>query len=190
MAAPVPGPHDTQREELHFRRIDMRGYRREDGLFEVEGRVTDRKPGEFVHPVPGRTVPMGEPVHEMGVRLIFDERMVVHAIETFTDHAPYLACPEGGAALQALKGLSMTSGWAREVRTRLSGARSCTHLMELLMPLATVAHQSMGALRVQQPDRLDSTGRPVKIDSCHAYAADGDVVLHRWPSFHRSPSSG
>jgi hypothetical protein len=28
---------DVTREELHFRRINMRGYRRSDGLFEVEG---------------------------------------------------------------------------------------------------------------------------------------------------------
>ena len=35
------------KEELHFRRIDMRGYRRSDGLFEVEGRVTDRKSYDF-----------------------------------------------------------------------------------------------------------------------------------------------
>ena len=38
---------DPTREELHFRRIDMRGYRRSDGLLEVEGRVTDRKPTDF-----------------------------------------------------------------------------------------------------------------------------------------------
>jgi hypothetical protein len=34
--------HD-ERAELHFRRIDMRGFRRSDGLFEVEGRITDRR---------------------------------------------------------------------------------------------------------------------------------------------------
>lgn len=27
------------REELHFRSIEMRGFRRSDGLYEVEGRV-------------------------------------------------------------------------------------------------------------------------------------------------------
>jgi hypothetical protein len=52
-----------EREELHFRRIDMRGYRRSDGLFEVEGRVTDRRlhefqPGGFGEMVPAHPMPV------------------------------------------------------------------------------------------------------------------------------------
>jgi hypothetical protein len=173
------------REELHFRRIDMRGYRRSDGLFEVEGRVTDSKTHEFVHPAPGRTVATGEPIHDMGVRLVFDEQMLVHDVQTFTHDAPYAACPEGGRALQSIKGMRMAGGWSREVRERLRGARSCTHLMEILIPMATAAYQSLGYLRVAQPERLDADGRPLQIDSCYAYSAAGEVVLRRWPRFHR-----
>ena len=177
------------REELHFRRIDMRGYRRSDGLFEVEGRVTDSKSHEFVHPAPGRTVPAGGLIHDMGVRLVFDEQMVVHDVLTFTDSAPYATCHDGARALQSIKGLRMAGGWSREVRARLRGARSCTHLMEILIPMATAAHQSLGFLRVTQPEKLDAAGRPLQIDSCYAYAADGEVVLHRWPRFHRPPAA-
>jgi hypothetical protein len=175
---------DITREELHFRRIDMRGFRRSDGLFEVEGRVVDRKPHDF-EPLFGQSVPAGTPMHDMGVRLVFDENMVVCDVQTFTDAAPYEACPAGGLALQELKGLRMTSGWSREVRSRLAGARSCTHLVELLVPLATVAFQSLSALRRGQPDHLDATGQPTKIDSCYAYAAEGELVRQRWPTFHR-----
>jgi hypothetical protein len=124
-------------------------------------------------------------MHDMGVRLVFDENMVVHDVQTFTDAAPYEACPAGGLALQELKGLRMTSGWSREVRSRLAGARSCTHLVELLVPLATVAFQSLSALRRGHPDQLDATGQPTKIDSCYAYAAEGELVRRRWPTFHR-----
>jgi hypothetical protein len=124
-------------------------------------------------------------MHDMGVRLVFDDDMVVRDVQTFTDAAPYEACPAGGLALQELKGLRMTSGWSREVRSRLAGARSCTHLVELLVPLATVAFQSLSALRRGQPDQLDATGQPTKIDSCYAYAAEGELVRRRWPTFHR-----
>lgn len=175
----------VSREELHFRRIDMRGFRRSDGLFEIEGRVVDRKPHEFVHPAGGRTVPANEPMHDMGVRLVFDENMLVHEVHTFTDSAPYPPCPEGGRALQSLKGLRMAGGWNKEVRSRLSGARSCMHLMELLGPMATVAFQSLAKVRMAEPEKLDANGRPLNIDSCYAYAADGPVVLKRWPQFHR-----
>ena len=40
-------PAATREEELHWRRIDMRAWRRSDELFELEGRVTDRKPYDF-----------------------------------------------------------------------------------------------------------------------------------------------
>jgi hypothetical protein len=173
------------REELHFRRIDMRGYRRSDGLFEVEGRVTDRKPHDFTPASGGRVVTANQPIHDMGVRLVFDDDMLVRDVQTFTRAAPYPVCPEAGRALQSLKGLRMASGWSREVRSRLGGARSCTHLMELLMPVATVAVQSLSTIRAGRPELVDETGRPTKIDSCYAYAAEGELVLQRWPRFHR-----
>jgi len=176
---------EVTREELHFRRIDMRGYRRSDGLYEVEGRVVDRKPHDLQMPGHTRVVPAHEPMHDMGVRLVFDDTMVVHEVHTFTDSSPYPSCPEGGRALQAIAGLTMTRGWAKEVSARLGGDRSCTHLKELLVPLATAAFQSLSMLRISRPARCDENGRPDKIDSCYAYAADGEVVRARWPSFFR-----
>ncbi|WP_268962515.1 DUF2889 domain-containing protein [Paraburkholderia domus] len=176
------------REELHFRRIDMRGFRRSDGLFEVEARLIDRKPYDFTHANAERTVPANEPIHDMGVRLVFDEAMVVQDVQTFTDVAPYTICPEGGRALQSIKGLRIASGWSKEVRSRLDGARSCTHLMELLIPLATTAIQSTSILRHSQPEPLDASGRPRRIDSCYAYSAEREVVLRRWPQFYQPTS--
>lgn len=172
------------REELHFRRIDLRGFRRSDGLFEVQSRVIDRKTHDQETTL-GRMVPAGTPVHDMGVCLVFDQDLVVHDVQTFTDAAPYEACPAAGLALQALKGLRMTSGWRSEVKNRIAKARSCTHLVELLGPIATVAFQSLTVARRGRPDTLDASGRPMKIDSCHAYAADGDLVRQRWPNFYR-----
>ena len=172
------------RQEMHFRRIDMRGYRRSDGLFEVEGRVTDRKTADFTPVSGGRSVPAGEPIHDMGVRLVFDDRFVVHDVQTFTNAAPYPVCPEGGRALQSIKGLRMASGWSREVRSRLGGARSCTHLMELLLPMATAAVQTIGGNRGDRPEPVDATGRPLKIDSCYAFGANREIVARRWPAFY------
>jgi hypothetical protein len=179
----------TGREELHFRRIDMRGYRRSDGLLEVEGRVTDRKANEFTPRSGGKPVPAGTAVHDMGVRIVYDEQLRVHDVQTFTEAAPYGHCSEGGRALQSLKGLRMTSGWSREVKSRLGGARSCTHLMELLIPMATTAFQSLSALGLTRVDRLDATGRPVKIDSCYAYGAQQELVRRKWPEFYRPPTA-
>ena len=177
------------RHELHHRRIDMRGWGRSDGLYEVEGSVVDRKPHDFTSPTAGVRWRAGEPIHDMGVRLVYDDTMVVHDVSTFTSSAPHQTCFAAGPTLQSLKGLRMSAGWRAEVRKRLSGAQSCTHLMELLYPMATVAFQTLTLVRAGRPDVLDNAGKPVKIDSCYAYASDREVVQRRWPAFYTGPKA-
>lgn len=172
------------REELHFRRIDMRGWKRSDGMFEVEGRVTDRKPHAFKVPNGPKVILANEPIHDMGVKLVFDQSMLVHDVIAFTNAAPYIDCYDAGISLQALKGMRIASGWSAEVIRRLGGSHSCTHLMQLLIPMGTTAFQTLTMLRMEQPDVLDAEGKPVKIDSCYAYAADRNVVMHKWPLFY------
>ncbi len=176
--------NDDSREELHFRRIDMRGWRRKDGLYEIEGRVTDRKPHACTSTKNTKTVPANEPIHEMGVRLVFDTNMMVHDVFVVVASAPYQDCLAGGQALQKLKGLRMASGWSKEVKRLLGGAQSCTHVMELLIPMATAAFQSLTMVRQQLPDTFDANGKPNKVDSCYAYGADRGVVMRRWPNFY------
>lgn len=176
------------REELHFRRIDMRGWRRSDGLFEVEGRVVDRKPHAFKSPNGPKVTPANEPIHDMGVKLVFDENMLVHDVIAFTASAPYADCLAASATLQRIKGLHISGGWNREVALRLSGNQSCTHLMQLLIPMGTTAFQSLTMVRMGRPDALKGDAKPGKVDSCYAYAADRDVVMHRWPAFYTGPN--
>jgi hypothetical protein len=63
-----------ERTELHCRRIDIRGFRRRDGLFEVEGRIIDTKPHDIDIPF-GRKVPATTPLHNLGMRLMLMRRM-------------------------------------------------------------------------------------------------------------------
>lgn len=164
----------------------MRGYRRGDGLYEVEGRVVDTKPNDFAPGNgAGKVVPAGAAIHDMGVRLVFDIDLVIRAVETVMDATPFPVCLGGGQALQSLVGVRIGNGWSREVRGRLGGAAACTHIMELLIPMATTAFQTMTTERRGRPEPLDAQGRPRKIDSCYAYAAHTEVVQRRWPEFHR-----
>ena len=173
------------RTTLHQRTIVMTGYAREDGLFEIEGRVTDTKPHGFTPPGGNRHVRAGEPLHDMSVCMVFDAGLVVRDVAYVTHSSPYPACQRGGESLRDICGLRIAAGWSAEVKRRLGGARSCTHLMELLLPMATTAMQSMSVFNLQNPTPRDAAGRPTKIDSCFAYARDGEVVLRRWPEFHR-----
>ena len=108
----TPWPDDgIERRDLHLRRIEMHGCQRSDGLYEVMGRLVDTKPDDFV-PLAGggRAVPAGEPIHHLGVRLVYDDQMTVREVHTFLDATPYAVCAGGGEALQSLVGLRMTSG--------------------------------------------------------------------------------
>ncbi|MBC7609421.1 MAG: DUF2889 domain-containing protein [Polaromonas sp.] len=173
------------RRALHTRCIEMTGYERDDGLYEVEGRLRDTKTTLF-KTGDGSTLNPGEPIHQMWIRLVYDEQMLVHDIFSGTEFAPYAECANAPAALQKLRGLSMKAGWSQEIRLRLGGALGCTHLAQMLQPMATTAFQTLSRIRLSKPSPLDPSGRPYKIDSCWTFSAGGDVVKQRWPQFARS----
>jgi hypothetical protein len=66
----------------------------------------------------------------------------------------------------------------------LGGVRGCTHLVELLGPIATTAFQTVYPARAQREAGRPVTQRPGIVDSCHAYASDGPIVKRRWPQFY------
>ena len=180
----MPLPDSPGRTELHIRRIEFRGFRRPDGLYDIDGHIVDTKTSPVR--LEGRPIdlPAGLPIHDMWVRLVVDEDLVVHDIVAITDASPYAVCPEATAAMGVIVGQQIKAGWSNMVKSKLGGAKGCTHLMELLIPLATAAYQTMVGVRNQRPDVLNAAGRPVKIDSCYAYASHRDVVMRRWPAFH------
>jgi len=180
----VPLPPSVPRDALHLRRIEIHGYRRHDGLYEVEARITDTKSTTLTLKHSGRALPAGEPLHDMSLRLVFDEDLLLHDVIAVTDAAPHAICPEAAAAVASLKGERIGPGFNRRVRERLGGALGCTHIAELLGPAATTAFQTLSPVRIAGPDALDATGRPAKIDSCYAYGRSREVVRLQWPAFH------
>jgi hypothetical protein len=176
----MPLPAATSRRELHLRTVECRGFEREDGLFDVDARVTDRRRYALKRP-DGRIAPADEPIHDMWIRLTVDADLRIRDILAVTDSSPHAICVAAPMAMRRLIGERIGAGFTRRTRELLGGAQGCTHLMELLGPAATTAFQSLAHLRFAAPDQLDAKGRPTKIDSCFAYAADGPVVKERWP---------
>ena len=172
----MPLPDSPERTELHLRRIEMRGFRRADGLYEIDGRVLDTKTTSLS--IPGRAEPLaaGMPVHDMWIRLVVDEDLVVKDVLAVTDASPYGVCREAVAPLAVIIGEQIKPGWTNLVKEKLGGPVGCTHLMELLMPLATTAFQTLAPVRLRRLDVIGASGRPAKIDSCYAYASQREVV--------------
>ena len=178
LANPVP------REELHCRTIEMRGYRREDGLYDIEGRITDVKTHPFTS-IGGRSVEPGNHLHDMWVRLVIDEDMLVIDVQATTDASPYAACPGAAPGLSVLKGERMAKGWRAAISKKLAGVDGCTHIKELLNAMGSAAYQSLTPIRkAREAVMIHDKRRPAGIDSCFAHASDGSLVLHRWPEFH------
>jgi hypothetical protein len=176
----MPLPSPAPRHEAHLRDIRMTGFCRDDGLFDLEGRLTDRKT-EPLQIKAGSLVPPLVPIHDMTVRLTIDIDYRVREAVASSDATPYAACPDAADSLQRVIGLDMSSGWVREVRARLAGVQGCTHLIEILVCLGTVAFQALVPYRRAYPVPADAQGRPRQIDTCRAFAGDGAVVAMLWP---------
>ncbi len=199
-AAHSPLSAPRSRETLHLRDYHFTGHRREDGLFDIEGSMVDRKTHSFPNEWRG-SVEAGEPVHEMWVRVTLDENLVIQAVEAATSAGPFEICPAVTPAYASLRGERIKSGWSNLLKEKFGGQRGCTHHTEMLRALGTVAFQTIhgwkersrresGHSRSEGPPGERPIGkRPGFIDTCHALAADGDIVRRHYPQFYEEPGA-
>lgn len=184
----MPLSTPAARREIHHRVIEMKAYAREDGHFDVEAHLVDTKPIEFRRlstPVP---VPAGQPLHDLWIRLTVDADYVVQAIEASSDVTPHGICREAESTLAVLLGERIARGWSAKVKEKLRGAASCTHLMEMLIPMATTTLQGIRGVNPKRLEAaLDGAAAAVKIDSCFAYGRGREVVRRLWPEHYRPP---
>jgi hypothetical protein len=180
----------AERELLHSRDYAFRGYRRGDGLWDIEGRLTDTKSYAFANAWRGEIAP-GTPVHDMWIRLTLDDALVVRDIEVRTEAAPFSVCGDIAPDFAAVKGLSVAPGWRKRVNELLGGVKGCTHLVEMLGAMATVAFQTIypAQRRARGAMEADEGKVPPMLDACHALARDGDVVKQHWPKYYRERSA-
>jgi len=190
------------RQHLHTRRVTCQGFFRDDGLLDIEGRITDEKTYEHANEWRGPLKP-GDFVHDMSIRLTLDHRFVIVDVEAVTDKSPYSMCGNITPNFKRLIGLRVGGGFNRAVRERLGGTEGCTHIVELLGPVATTAFQTAGSrkareladahrARIGKPARADSgrpKSRPYMLDSCHTWASDSEVTKRWVPDFYTGPDA-
>ena len=184
----MPFPDASPRKHVHTRAIDYRGYEREDGLWDIEAHMTDTKTYEFSNKWRG-TVPVGEPMHEMLLRVTIDDSFVIQDIFAATEHSPFQMCPAIAPNYKKLIGIKLGPGWRKAIRMKVGGTEGCTHLTELLFPMATVAMQTIWPIRSKRKQESDTEEkqpqgkRPVVLDTCHAWASDSPVVRENAPKY-------
>ena len=203
---PLSAPAD--RRLMHTRQIHCQGFRRADDFWDIEGHITDTKSYSFDNDHRGTIVP-GDPLHDMWVRVTLDDRMTIRAVEVSMDKTPYGLCAGITPNFQALVGLRIKGGFTRAVKERLGGVHGCTHVVELMGPIATTAFQTIypilareraerAARSAEAETSTPQTGTdeprraarrpPPLLNTCHAYASNGALVRQKWPEFYTGSS--
>ena len=180
MALPFAAP---ARQLVHRRAIDIAVYLRDDALWEVDARLTDVKTRDT--PLATGVRPAGEPIHDLLLRLVIDERFNVIEAGARSDRVPYPGqCDDHGDSFARLVGLNLLRGFRAAVDERLGGVLGCTHLTELSRVLPTAVVQAFAG-RV-----LDTCGTgdvpPFQIDRCRVLRSDGPVVRAHYPRWYRA----
>ena len=202
----MPLSRPQPREAIHTRAITITGYRRTDGLYDVEAHLTDTKTFQQTNYDRG-LIAAGEPIHDMWLRLTIDGTMLIVAAEAVSDQTPYVTCPSAAPGFSGLAGLRIKAGFLRDANQRVGGTAGCTHLRELLQQIATTAFQTIGPDAVHQEMLAEATsdirgsdgadaritekmgGAPKVLNTCIAYADTGPLVKRRWPELYRRPDA-
>lgn len=162
----------------------MRGYRRDDGLFDIEGHLHDTKDIDFR--VASGMRYAGDSIHSMWLRITLDMTLTIVDVEASTDAMPYPGhCDQITPDYKKLIGLAIRPGFTNQVRSRLGGIHGCTHITELVSSLATTAFQTIAGQGLQAPD-----SKPFQLDRCHALRSDGPAVARFYPKWYRGAPTG
>ncbi len=177
----MPLPTPSTRTRLHTRRVSYEGFRRDDGLFDLEGHLTDVKDHDYALLTGLR--PAGVPVHDMWARVTIGTDFIVRSIDVRTDGMPYEgACDRIEAAYGKLAGASLLHGFRKTLYDAMGGVRGCSHVTELLAHAPTAAIQMFAGLRREIEPGGD---KPFQLDRCHALETTTDTVRRYYPQWYR-----
>ena len=174
-----------ERQLKHRRSIDVQIYSCDNGLWEVDARISDVRASAARLATGIR--PGGVPIHDMLLRLVVDAQFNIVEAGAQTLAMPFeRACDAYGDAYSRLVGLNLMRGFRQAVKERLGGMQGCTHITELAQVLPTAVVQAFaGEVIDTHGDAADST-QPFQIDRCHALRADGLAVKTYYPRWYRA----
>lgn len=176
-------PPTSRRALKHTRTIQVEAFARDDGLWDIDARISDIKTRDTK--LASGVRPAGSPLHDLLLRLTIDTQLNIVDAEAVSDAVPYPGfCDTIGPAYKQLVGLNLLKGFRESVRHRLAGIRGCTHLTELCQVLPTAAIQAFAGDVIDTRDgesASDQSQKPFQLDRCHALRSDGAAVAQYYP---------
>ena len=181
---PLPVP-EVEREHTHTRRVRYEGYKRADGLWDIEAHLTDVKNHDYRLKTGVRRA--GQPIHEMWLRITIDRRLSIVDAVASSDAVPYPGgCEAIAPAYRKLIGLNLARGFRKSVRELFGGMKGCTHLTEMLAGLATAAIQTFAG---EVPEEREDGGKPFQLDQRHALDTRSDTVKTWYPKWYKGKAA-
>ncbi len=181
---PLPLP-SAPRHRTHSRTIVLEGWKRDDGLWDIEGRLTDRKDHDYLLASGLRA--KGDAVHDMRVRVTIDADFTIVDAVAAIDAVPYPGCETIAPSYRKLIGLNLTRGFRQRVGEMFGSVAGCSHLTELLSSLPTAAIQTFAG--EQRDTEMSDGGKPFQLDRCHALDTSGATVRRYYPRWYAGESN-
>ena len=179
-AMPLP-VSEVERELTHTRRVRYEGYKRVDGLWDIEAHLLDTKNHDFHLKTGVRRA--GQAVHDMWLRVTIDSSFTVLDAQASMDAVPYPGgCERIPPAYKKLIGFNLVRGFRQRVAESLGGIKGCTHLTEMLAGLPTAAIQTFAG---ETSEERQDGGKPFQLDQCHALETSSQTVKQWYPKWHR-----
>lgn len=180
----MPLSQPANRIQQHTRTVTCKGFKREDGLWDIEGHLVDVKD----HSIQSKernngTIPAGEPIHDMALRITIDLDLNIIDAEASMDFTPFRHCKGITEAYRQLIGVQIKPGFTKVCKDLFSGASGCTHLLELLGPIATAAYQATYQERETEDNWKPGNPLPPVMNTCHTWNQKSPVVREHWPHF-------
>ena len=172
---------EVERELTHTRRVRYEGYKRADGLWDIEAHLTDVKNHDYQLKTGVRRA--GQPVHEMWLRITIDRTFTILEAMAVSDVVPYPGgCEAIAPAYRKLIGLNLVRGFRKRAHELLGSVRGCTHLTEMLSGLPTAAIQTFAG---EMKEERDDGGKPFQLDQCHALETSTETVRKWYPKWYK-----
>ncbi len=185
---PLPAPK-TPRAPRHVRSIVAQAFERNDGLWDIEARITDVKsrPVELASGVRAA----GDAIHDLSLRITVNTEFTIVDAVAASDAMPYPDyCDSFAQVYQQLIGLNLLKGFRQAVRERLGGVAGCTHITELAGVLPTATIQAFAGTVLPTRDGHEDDGvshPPFQLDRCRALRRDGPAVEKFYPRWSIKP---
>ena len=175
----------NKRKKIHNRNVHCEGFLREDGLWDIEGHLKDTKTYSFKSDHRGE-VKAGTAIHDMTIRLTLDDNLKIIDVITIMDSHPYNICPKIIPNFKNLIGLTIGKGFRKSVYAKVGGVKGCTHLVELLFPIATTAFQTIYSYKMntKKNKKQKTYESPSLINSCYSWSEHNEVIKKYFPNFY------